>query len=194
MCIYAEVLGSGSVLALQGLTILSIAASIVFWIWQFTKNDLREKLLEYIIPICFWVLLGTLDIVITAKGTFDNPYREGNQLARIIFIETGYLGPIIASVLWIALWSGIVFAINKLKMPLAGFVSLSIFYSLAVGHFSGFSSWYAPFCGLSLYRLMPGLPAVSVAIGIAAALIHIGAKEIFNRMGKKMGGAGGPAN
>jgi hypothetical protein len=184
MCFYPEILGSGPVLALQGLTIISIAASVVFWILAFTKNGLRERLSEYAIPIGLWVLFGTLDIVITAKGTFDNPYREGNQLARIIFVETGYLGPIMASVLWIALWSGIVFAINKLKMPLAGFVSLSIFYSLAAGHFSGFSSWYVPFCGLSLYRLMPGLQAVNVGIGIVAAGIHLGAMEIFKRMKK----------
>jgi hypothetical protein len=185
MCIFSGVLGNGAVLTLQGLTVISIAASIVFWVWAFSKSSLKERLHDYAVPICLWILFGTLDILITAKGTFGNPYREGNQLARFIFAETGFAGPLIASVLWITLWAGIVFGINKLKMPLAGFASLSVFYSLAAGHFSGFSSWYEPFCGLSLYRLAPDLPALNVAIGISAALAHLGAAEIFRRMKKE---------
>ncbi|HSB47860.1 MAG TPA: hypothetical protein VLD37_07650 [Candidatus Bilamarchaeum sp.] len=186
MCDYEGVLGSGPVLALQALVALSIAASIIFWAWAFIKGGLRDSLASYALPIALWVLFGSLDILITARGTYGNPYNEGNQLARLIFVQGGYAGPIIASVLWIALWSGIVFVINLRKMPLADFVSLSVFYSLAVGHFSGFTSWFGPLCFLSFYRIAPGIFGLNIAVGIFFALAHLAVKRYV----LKGGGAG----
>ena len=148
MCHYTEILGEGGVLAIQLLTVASIALGIGIWVRTYRKEGIG--LGAYALPIALWVLFGTLDIVVTAKGTFDDPLREGNPLARLVFMETGYFGPVVASVLWISLWALVVLIINKkLSAPLSVFLSLAVFYSLAVGHIYGFSSWFLPFCGLA---------------------------------------------
>lgn len=176
MCIFTDILGSGDVLFLQLLTIGSIIASIWAAVWFYMQNGLEEELWAYAPPIALWTVFGTLDIVITAKGTFAEPLRESNPLARLIFLETGFFGPVIASVLWIALWAGIVYMINKMKIPYAGFFSLTIFWSLAVGHFFGFSSWFAPFCGFAenysmLFAELPRILKV-ILLGMTIAIFH----------------------
>jgi len=149
MCHYFDIVGSGDVLILQLLTLASIIVSILVWIKLYLQNGLEKELWAYGPAIAFWVVFGTLDILVTAKGTFLDPYREGNPLARFIFVETGYLGPVIASVLWISLWAGTVFLINRAKINGAAFFSSAIFWSLAVGHLFGFSSWFIPMCAIS---------------------------------------------
>jgi hypothetical protein len=173
MCIYPDVLASGPALALQAFTALSIAASIAFWAWAYRKQGVG--LGGYAVPIILWVVFGTLDILITARGTFLNPTREGNPLARFIFVESGYAGPMIASVLWIALWSSVVLLANKKAGPrLAPFISLAVFYSLATGHLFGFSSWFVPLCPIAraLPPLALRLPLI-IAIGCALAAVHL---------------------
>ena len=179
MCNLSEVIGSGPVLLQQGLTVISIAASIVFWVWLYRRNGLERQLMLFALPIALWTVLGSLDILITAKGTFENPYREGNQAARFIFVSTGYLGPVIASVLWVALWSGMVLALNKMKMPFCAFVSLAIFYSLAFGHLSGFSSWYLPFCQVAKVIAWSKLPII-IGLGVIASALHLGVHRFLS--------------
>ncbi|MFH0884488.1 MAG: hypothetical protein V1861_02150 [Candidatus Micrarchaeota archaeon] len=175
MCHYNDVFGSGDALALQLLTLLSIASSIVFWVFAYRREKVGLK--QYVIPIVLWVVFGTLDIMITARGTITDPMREGNPLARFIFVETGWVGPVVASILWIALWAGIVLAVNKkLSAPLATFISLAVFYSLAIGHVFGFSSWFIPFCDVSIaYRgtlaFIPNFIKI-IALGCLAAALH----------------------
>jgi len=176
MCHYSDVLGGGTALFAQALTSLSIAASIVFWvlIYRWQRIDLRP----YAAPITLWVVFGTLDILITARGTLDDPMREGNPLARGIFATFGFFGPAIASVLWISLWSLLVLIINKkLQAPVAGYLSLAVFYSLAVGHVFGFSSWFDPLCDISRasWLLLPEWPLRFIGIvllGCAFAGVH----------------------
>ncbi|MEW6721640.1 MAG: hypothetical protein AB1324_00090 [Candidatus Micrarchaeota archaeon] len=185
MCIFGGVLGDGQVLVLQALTALSIAGSIVFWVLVYGRAGIGLR--GYAVPIALWVVLGTLDILITAKGTFKDPLREGNPLAELIFVKAGYIGPVVASVLWIALWSGIVLAVNvAAKKPkqknnnprrAAEFVSLAIFYSLATGHLSGFSSWFLPFCPIARafrgYLIpVPGIVEI-IFFGIVFAGAHM---------------------
>jgi hypothetical protein len=176
MCYFTEVWGEGEVLFLQLLTIVAIGLSIVFWIWFCLKHGFKEQLKSYTLPIIIWTIFGTLDIVITAKGTFLSPYSEGNFLARFIFVETGFLGPVLASILWVALWAWVVFALNKLKINYAGFLSLAVFWSLAIGHFFGFSSWFAPFCEYKeVYELfLTGVPSMikAIVLGFFTALTH----------------------
>lgn len=165
-------------LLLQALTLASIAASIVFWVWMFRRGNVG--LGRYALPIALWVLFGTLDITITAKGTFGAPANEGNPLARFIFEETGFAGPVAASVLWISLWSLVVLALNRARggagMPHAGFLSLAVFYSVAFGHLLGFSSWLAPLCGIpaAFYGTAAAVPGLAkiIACGCALALAH----------------------
>ncbi len=186
MCIYSDVLGSGPELEIQLLTLVAIASSILFWVWAYRR--LGVPLRPYALPIILWILFGSLDILITARGTFDDPYREGNPLARLIFVQSGFAGPVVASVLWIALWSGIVLAINKkfgernknndMRNTLVSFVSLAVFYSVATGHFFGFSSWFLPLCpvarGFALMRNIAGI----ILIGCFLSALHIGAKKL----------------
>ncbi len=113
--------------------------------------------------------------------------REGNPLARYVFVETGWIGPVVASVLWIALWSGIVLAANKkLAPPLSTFISLAVFYSLAIGHIFGFSSWFVPLCDISLaYRttlaIIPNFVKI-IILGCAAATLHFFAAAGWRKM------------
>lgn len=176
MCHYTEILGSGEVLTIQLLTIGSIIASIWAAAWFYMRGGLEEELWAFAPPIFLWTIFGTLDIVITARGTFTDPLREYNFLAREIFVQVGFLGPIVASVLWIALWAGIVYFINKMKIPHAGLFSLAIFWSLAIGHFFGFSSWFEPFCSFSEnYReFFAEVPRMlkPILLGIVVAIFH----------------------
>lgn len=195
MCIYADVLGSGPELEIQMLTLVSIASSISFWVWAYRKQGVPLR--PYALPIILWIAFGTLDIMMTARGTFDDPYREGNPLARFVFVQSGFAGPVVASVLWIALWSGIVLAINKKSGSLAIgegnggaargttlvlFVSLAIFYSVAAGHFFGFSSWFLPLCavarGFALMRNIAGI----ILIGCLLSAAHLSARRFWDNI------------
>jgi hypothetical protein len=175
MCHYSDILGDGGALMIQILTIASIALSIAFWVFAYWRQNVGLK--QYALPIILWVAFGTLDIIITARGTLGNPLREGNPLARFVFVETGWVGPLVASILWIALWAGIVLVVNKrLKAPLAIYISLAVFYSLGIGHVFGFSSWFIPFCDVSLvYRttlaFIPNFIKI-IALGCVAAALH----------------------
>ena len=193
-------MGGGDILVAQLLTVLSIVISILFWVWVYRRYGVALR--PYLVPLAIWILFGTLDIVITVRGTFTDPTREGNPIAQLVFVNIGYLGPVVASVLWISLWSLIVLVINKkiTKTPssashsqlasfassfqLARFLSLTIFYSLAVGHIRGFSSWFMPLCaiGETAYELLPGILERFIAIvfaGIALAALHTAIASIW---------------
>lgn len=171
MCVYDSVLGSGEILVVQTLTVLVIAFSIVFWIWVYRRGGIGLR--QYALPIALWMIFGTLDIIITAKGTFADAGLEANPLARTIFENVDAYGPMMASVLWIALWAALVYAVNK-KTAHAELISLGIFYSLAVGHFLGFSSWFILLCGYSLGAVSHGLPRLVLIVvsGLALAAGH----------------------
>jgi hypothetical protein len=179
MCRYSDFsmfFGSDGALAIQLLTVASIASSIVLWVYIYRGQKIG--LAQYAIPIILWIVSGTLDITVTAKGTYNAPTNEGNPLARFIFVETGFLGPVVASVLWISLWSLLVLAINKkVKAPLAQYLSLAVFYSLGIGHIFGFSSWFDPLCDISRasWLLLPDwhLRFVGIVLlGCAVAGVH----------------------
>ena len=193
MCIFWGVLGEGPVLVVQALTALAIAGSIGLWVTAYRKAGIGLR--GYAAPIALWTVLGTLDILITAKGTYGDPLREGNPLAEFIFVQAGHTGPIVASFLWIALWSSIVLGVNiaadrykeknRTAPGIAEFVSLAIFYSLATGHLSGFSSWYLPLCPIAkAFRghliSVPGIVEI-VFLGIALAGAHMAVSKILNR-------------
>jgi len=183
MCHYSDVLGDAGALPIQLLTVASIAFSIVFWVLVYRREEVGLR--QYALPIILWVAFGTLDIIITARGTIGNPMREGNPLARYVFIEAGWIGPVVASVLWIALWAGAVLVANKLlKAPHAAYVSLAVFYSLAIGHVFGFSSWFGPLCAISKFswEVLADYPARFfgiVAIGCVLGAAHFFAARRF---------------
>ena len=170
MCLYTDVLGEGGAVAIQLITFAAIVLSIAFWVWMYRRQ--KVGLMRYALPIAFWIVFGTLDIIITAKGTMGDPMNERNPLTRMVFLLAGDYGPALASVLWISLWSLVVLVINK-KMrngKLAAFLSLVVFYSLAVGHLFGFSSWFMPLCGVSkLASLLPEWSDIAIGCVLAAA-------------------------
>jgi hypothetical protein len=178
MCHYIDVLGEGATLNVQLITFSAIVLSIAFWVWMYRRQNVG--LMQYALPIALWIVFGTLDIIITAKGTIGNPMNETNPLTRMVLFFAGDYGPAVASILWISLWSLAVLVMNK-KMKngkLAAFLSLAVFYSLAVGHLFGFSSWFMPLCWIS--KLPWALPEWSdIAIGCALAAVHsLAAKSI----------------
>ncbi len=199
MCHYNDVLGSGGELAVQLLTALTIVAGIAAWVLIYRRMGVGLR--QYAVPICLWILFGTLDILITARGTYENPMAEGNPLARAIFSGTeagaiGWFGPPLASLLWISLWSGLVLAVNvkfanrkmgpvPASIPIVQFVSLAVFYSLAAGHLYGFSSWFVPMCQVArAYSMIPGIPrlAIIIALGCLASAAHLCLRHLASRL------------
>ena len=177
MCIYESVLAGGPALLVQALALLAIAGSIAFWAWLYQRE--RVGLRKHLLPLALWTLFGTLDILITAKGTYGNPEREANPLAEFIFIHADPWGPPVASVLWIGLWAGAVLLLNMRRVPQADFLSRAVFYGLAFGHLGGFSSWYMPLCGAIGFA--PLEPHAIVLAGTALAGAHALFGKIFNR-------------
>lgn len=173
MCIYGSVLGDGVVLVAQMLTMGAIIATAVFWVWAYMRSGINMR--RYALPIGLWFVFGTLDIVITTKGVLSGG-QEGNSLAAFVFSAFGQYGPVAASVLWISLWAAAVLVINRMKVARAEFLSLAVFYSLAFGHFLGFSSWFLPFCVFTQAAgvFVSGMlrPFVIVLSGCALAFMH----------------------
>jgi hypothetical protein len=179
MCFYDSVLGSGPVLVLQMLTVGAIIATAFAWVWAYLRSGVDIR--RYALPIGLWFVFGTLDIVITAKGVLAGSHTEANTLAAFVFSVFGAYGPVMASMLWISLWAGAVLVINRLKVARAEFITLAVFYSLAVGHFIGFSSWFQPFCIFSQTAdvLVSGMlqPFVIILAGCALAVVHLNASR-----------------
>lgn len=176
MCNYSEILGSGDILVLQIIAFLTISASTALWIYIYAKNGLKEQLIYYGLPIALFFIFGSLDLVITTKGTFFDPFMEGNPLLRFMLVNFGSLGLLLATVGWISGWSGFVFTINKLDLPKAEFFSLTTFYSLFVGHFVCFGSWYLPFCFIrrNFELFFEGVPFLLkvILVGAVLAIAH----------------------
>ena len=176
MCHYENILAEGPALFIQVLTLLAIAGSIVFWAWLYRKKKVELK--AYLLPLVLWIVFGSLDILITAKGTYGEPDNETNPLAEFIFVQADPWGPPLASVLWIGLWAGIVLALNRWRVPYASFISLGVFYGLAFGHLRGFSSWFEPLCGIISFA--PLELHVIIVAGIVLAAAHVGLGKLFN--------------
>lgn len=173
MCRYDAVFGSGEVLVVQIATLAAIAGSIMLWAWIYKRFGVGLK--KFAVPLVLWIVFGTLDITITARGTTIDPLCEGNSMARFLFVTFGAYGPPIASALWIAFWAGLVLLLNQRKAYGAEFLSLAIFYCLGVGHMFGFSSWFGPMCWIR--RMEDALPYAPFVIGCLLAGLHLLARK-----------------
>src|SRR3989338_8976086 len=102
---YSDLFGSGNILVVQLITLVTVFLSIGLWIYIYKKLEIWERLKKtLLLPLVLWIIFGTLDIVVTARGTYFYPSLESNPAARF-FIETfGAFGTSIASFLWISLW------------------------------------------------------------------------------------------
>ncbi|MCX6777573.1 MAG: hypothetical protein NT157_01680 [Candidatus Micrarchaeota archaeon] len=182
-----EILATGPVLLSQILTFLAVIATAFFWVWAYLKTG-RRKLLELIwLPVLLWFLFGTLDIVITAKNIYGDPLREGNIAASFLFVNFGFFGPALASLLWISLWATVSLVFdnfsNKLPPLVRNLFQLTLFYSLFLGHFFGFHSWVSWGLGIEslgmAYQRAVYLPLISELYlswalpGILLAALHL---------------------
>lgn len=143
---FTEFFASDNAIYAQLLTFLAVAITAYFW--YFAHGKLKIDLKPFSLPIILWFVFGSLDIMITARGVFGEPGREGNPLAKNIFLSVGpIIGPPLASILWITLWAVVAIALyyasKKLQREWIADARYAIFYSLAVGHFFGFMSWMA---------------------------------------------------
>jgi hypothetical protein len=172
MCEFNQLLGSGMVLNIQLATVFAIAVTAFFWLGEFRKRQVSVGLFRF--PLALWAIFGTLDIILTAKGILEGTSGEGFWLARLVFGIFGIAGPVVASVLWISLWAGVVLALNRMRVPFYSTMSLMIFYALAIGHFFGFSSWFVPACwpARPVYGIMPDFGSIGIFLAIPAAVIH----------------------
>lgn len=172
MCGPGQLFGSGMVLEIQLATLFAIAVTALFWLGEFRKRQVSVALFRF--PLLLWAVFGTLDITITAKGVLEGASGEGFWLAKLVFDAFGIIGPVVASVLWISLWAGVVLALNRMRPPFYSTISLMIFYALAISHFFGFSSWFVSACWVArpVYGTMPDFSAIGPLLAIPAAIIH----------------------
>lgn len=181
MCLYFDILGSGEVLLIQLVSVIAIVASIILWLWIYVRSSVPLR--GYAIPIILWIIFGSLDVLLTVRGTIASPMVEYNPLTRFLLENFGYAGGPIAVILWIALWASFVFAINRVaRKDVAVYVSLTTFYALAAGHLLGFSSWFAPLCQLSTIFSFESITlrvAALVLVGGVLSAIHILMKKII---------------
>ncbi len=144
---YAEIFGSGKAFESQLITIAGIAIGIVFWYLLLERVKLFDKLKRYVIPLVFWIVIGTMDITITTRCAYIDASCEGNLLSRFFFERFTSYGGTIASFLWISLWMTIVTLLlrvaqeNNLKGKIADIIIWTIFSGLALGHLIGFLTW-----------------------------------------------------
>jgi|GEM_PF-5255153 len=142
---YDSILGSGSVAVSQALTALTICASSMLWALAYHRLGAGHILRLAAVPIALWVLAGSADILVTAKGTFEDATREGNPLARNVLIWVGPLfGPAIASAAWISLWACVALLLDHGLRPFERsrqMAILTLYYSLFLGHLFAFSGW-----------------------------------------------------
>ncbi len=165
MCEFSGVLAEGEVLRFQLITLFVVIAIAGAWIYVYASRGLGKQLRLFLFPIALWLVFGTLDILITVRGTFSDPLSEANPATRMLLVQFGNWGAPVASVLWICLWAGVVYLLNRYRPGRAsGFVSLAIFYCLAAGHVFGFSSWFIPLCGLSKIGITGWLTPLALAV------------------------------
>lgn len=145
---YVSIFGSGNVLFAQIVVFLTIIISIIFVLWILWKRKRLHILRILAIPITLFFIFGTLDALITIKGTFLEPLMESNPLAKSFLLIGGWIGFSILTFFWITSFSLLALLIYetsiKFKPPnnkIIESLSLFIFYSLAMGHLFGFSSW-----------------------------------------------------
>ena len=138
----------GPELSVQILTLITIAFSIFIWFNIYRRAGIFQYMKVLWPAVIFWVIFGTLDIFITARGTFGAPENEGNPAARFFIEQYGFFGTSVASFLWIGLWVGIIgvilYLFNKFWKDydkIAIIFALIIFYNLAIYHLWGFSTW-----------------------------------------------------
>ena len=173
MCVYTQIFGTGAVLEMQLLAVLSVILGICLWVYLFRRQGILIR--PYLVPLILWIIFGTLDIVVTAKGVFSDPSNEGFWLARAVFeVFGGMVGPAVASVLWISLWAGIVLLLNRFKLPFYYVASLAVFYALAIDHFLGFSTWMTQTCGIATFArgIISDFEVFGIIAGILVAAIH----------------------
>jgi hypothetical protein len=172
MCELGQLFGTGMVLEIQLAALFAIAVTALFWLGEFRKRQISVALFRF--PLLLWAIFGTLDMTITAKGVLEGAPSEGFWLAKLAFGHFGAVGPVVASVLWISLWAGVVLALNRTRPPFYSTVSLMIFYALAISHFFGFSSWLVSACWVArpVYGTMPDFSSVGTLLAVPAAIIH----------------------
>lgn len=199
---YNDFFGSGAELYSQLLTLATIAVSISLWIFVYRKLGIWNRMKTWhVFPLALWIIFGTLDITITARGTLFNPAIEGNPATRAFIYNYGMLGAPIASILWISLWAAVIAAALKLTSirhtRTGDFLTRLILYNLAFGHMRGFASWMVatqslamqwpltfPMGNLFVYGIIPTNP-LEVLPGFILALLHLVFDQIRSENKKK---------
>lgn len=194
---FDSVFGSGDVFPAQLFVLACVIAGAAAALYACKRAGMNLR--TYAVPISLFFVSGTLDALITARGTFGNPALEGNAALKLFIESGGWLFQGIASVLWIFLWAGIAILIHKLGQreegrwkTVAAALILSEFYSLAAGHYFGFSSWTSFMPGKEVYLLMDGVFAAlptpfssllytGMSCGALLAIWHVSALRILKK-------------
>ncbi len=135
-------IGEPRVYGAQALTFITIILACGSWAFTFQRLKGRRLLRSLIIPSILWFFFGTLDILVTVKGTYGNPALEANPLARYSFAA---FGPQVTAFIWISVWAVVLLlldhGVSPISKRLSKFILLTVLYSLAVGHMYALSGW-----------------------------------------------------
>ncbi len=198
---YDTLLAEGGGLISQISVLLTIAFSMVMVFHIYRRLKLLFMLRKAAIPLLGFIIFGTLDAVITAKGTFRHPEMEGNPTMAAFLHTFGWVGSSISAFLWILFWMGVAAMIYKLHMarkPYRGILVtlvVYVFYSLAAGHYFAFSSWttFMPFRDVpaAIYSATTNIASpfgpilfVGMSFGLILTAVHFAVLHALKRTGK----------
>ena len=170
----------------QIFSLVAVVLSSIFWFYIFKKIDKKNLLKLISFPALFFLFWGSLDILATINGTYQNADLEANPLAKDFFDIVGYPFTVF---IWISIWMINILLLNHGLTPLSQKVRntliLTVMYSLALGHLYAFSGWVGweniYYVGFTLNQTSPilnhmvfGIFYVSWMIqGFCLALTHL---------------------
>lgn len=141
-------LGSGQVLRAQLILLVTNSLTIALLVLLFRRWQLLGDLRPLVVPLALFAVFGTLDALVTTRGTWTDPYHEANPMARLFLMWGGWPGYCLNCALWIVCWVlvlGGLTALRRRAKPSTGRIMdglrLWVAYALGLGHLGGWLSW-----------------------------------------------------
>lgn len=175
---YTDFFGSGEAFYAQLTTLLAITLGIIICIAIFIRLNLWKQFASFaLFALVLWIIFGTLDVTVTTRCAYIHPEIEQNLDARWFFEHFGFFGGALASITWILVWAiviALLLTYGKKHKHISHLIILTILYSLANGHFLGFSTWMEQLQSIAEIRnlVYPYQPLPSIALGAALALLQ----------------------
>lgn len=139
---------SRDVLPQQVVLLLTIIVSAGAALAYIHRKGRLDSIRPVVVPLFFYAVFGTLDALVTLRGTWNDPWREGNPSLRVFLVWGGWWGQCIGTALWVLVWLLILDGLEVLRRRSRGRARafwggsrLLTAYALATGHLYGLLTW-----------------------------------------------------